>query len=107
MAAILEPGQTLAVRYEIRSVLGVGGMGMVYKATDRELGEVVAVKTLQPDMMRQDPSELERFKSEIKLARRIAHRNVVRTYDLGENSGVYFITMEFVEGKSLKDLIQS
>lgn len=107
MAAVLEPGQTLAVRYEIKSVLGVGGMGMVYKATDRELGEVVAVKTLKPDMMRQDPSALDRFKSEIKLARRIAHRNVVRTYDLGENSGVYFITMEFVEGKSLKDLIQS
>ena len=50
---------------------------------------------------------LERFKSEIRLARRIAHRNVVRTYDLGENSGVYFITMEFVEGKSLKELIVS
>ena len=107
MAAVLEPGQTLAVRYEIKSVLGVGGMGMVYKATDRELGEVVAVKTLKPEMLRQDPSALDRFKSEIKLARRIAHRNVVRTYDLGENSGVYFITMEFVEGKSLKDLIQS
>jgi eukaryotic-like serine/threonine-protein kinase len=107
MAAILEPGQTLAVRYEIKSVLGVGGMGMVYKASDRELGEVVAVKTLKPDMMAQDPTALDRFKSEIKLARRIAHRNVVRTYDLGENNGIYFITMEFVEGKSLKDLIQT
>lgn len=107
MAAILEPGQTLAVRYEIKSVLGVGGMGMVYKATDRELGEIVAVKTLKPDMMQQDPTALDRFKSEIKLARRIAHRNVVRTYDLGERDGVYFITMEFVEGKSLKELIQS
>jgi eukaryotic-like serine/threonine-protein kinase len=107
MAAVLEPGQTLAVRYEIRSVLGVGGMGMVYKAVDRELGETIAVKTLKPEMMQQDPSVLERFKSEIKLARRIAHRNVVRTYDLGENGGVYFITMEFVEGKSLKELIQS
>jgi serine/threonine-protein kinase len=107
MGAVLEPGQTLAVRYEIKSVLGVGGMGMVYKASDRELGEVVAVKTLKPDMVAQDPSALDRFKSEIKLARRIAHRNVVRTYDLGENNGVYFITMEFVEGKSLKDLILS
>jgi eukaryotic-like serine/threonine-protein kinase len=105
--AVLEPGQTLALRYDIEKVLGIGGMGMVYKAADRELGELVAIKTLKPDMMEQDPLALERFKSEIRLARRIAHRNVVRTYDLGENSGVYFITMEFVEGKSLKELIQS
>lgn len=105
--AILEPGQTLAVRYEIKSVLGVGGMGMVYKASDRELGEVVAVKTLKPEMVHQDPSALDRFKTEIKLARRIAHRNVVRTYDLGETNGVYFITMEFVEGRPLKELIES
>lgn len=104
---VLEPGQTLAVRYDIASVLGVGGMGMVYKATDRELGETVAVKTLKPELVQQDPSALDRFKSEIRLARRIAHRNVVRTYDLGESAGVYFITMEFVEGKSLKDLIRS
>jgi HAMP domain-containing protein/predicted Ser/Thr protein kinase len=105
--AVLEPGKTLALRYDIQNVLGVGGMGMVYKASDRELGELVAIKTLKPDMMQQDPSALERFKSEIRLARKIAHRNVVRTYDLGENSGVYFITMEFVDGKSLKELIQS
>jgi serine/threonine protein kinase len=105
--AVLEPGQTLAVRYEIKSVLGVGGMGMVYKAADRELGELVAVKTLKPEMVHEDPSALDRFKTEIKLARRIAHRNVVRTYDLGETGGVYFITMEFVEGKSLKELIDS
>jgi len=104
-AAVLEPGQTLAVRYEIQTVLGIGGMGMVYKAADRELGELVAIKTLKPDIMEQDSSALERFKSEIRLARKIAHRNVVRTYDLGENGGVYFITMEFVDGKSLKDLI--
>ena len=104
---VLEPGQTLATRYEITTVLGVGGMGMVYKANDRELGEVVAVKTLKADLMRQDPTALDRFKSEIRLARKIAHRNVVRTYDLGESGGVYFITMEYVDGKSLKDLIES
>ncbi|MGH9885635.1 MAG: protein kinase domain-containing protein, partial [bacterium] len=105
--AVLEPGQTLALRYDIQNVLGVGGMGMVYKASDRELGEIVAIKTLKPDMMEQDSTALERFKSEIRLARKIAHRNVVRTYDLGENGGIYFITMEFVDGRSLKDLIQS
>jgi serine/threonine-protein kinase len=104
---VLAPGQMLGNRYEIQSVLGVGGMGMVYKAKDRELGEVLAIKTLKPDIVAQDISALERFKSEIRLARRIAHRNVVRTYDLGEISGLYYITMEYVEGTSLKDLIRS
>ncbi len=107
MGVTVEPGQTFAGRYDIKEVLGVGGMGMVYKANDRELGEVLALKTLKPDLMSQDPSALERFKNEIRLARKIAHRNVVRTYDLGENSGIYFITMEYVEGRSLKDLIRS
>jgi HAMP domain-containing protein/predicted Ser/Thr protein kinase len=103
---VLAPGQTFGNRYEIKSVLGVGGMGMVYKANDRELGEVLAIKALKPELVASDSNALERFKSEIKLARRIAHRNVVRTYDLGEIGGQYYITMEYVEGKSLKDLIR-
>ena len=103
---MLQPGQTLGTRYEIKSVLGVGGMGVVYKANDRELGEVLALKTLKPELVSADPNALERFKSEIKLARRIAHRNVVRTYDLGEISGLYYISMEYVEGEPLKDLIR-
>lgn len=103
---VLQAGQTFGNRYEIKSVLGVGGMGMVYKANDRELGETLAIKTLKPEMVAADSNALERFKSEIKLARRIAHRNVVRTYDLGEIGGVYYISMEYVEGKSLKELIR-
>ncbi len=102
----LVPGQTLGNRYEIKSVLGVGGFGMVYKANDRELGEVLAIKTLKPEVITADSRALERFKSEIKLARRIAHRNVVRTYDLGESNGIYYLSMEYVEGKSLKELIR-
>jgi serine/threonine-protein kinase len=81
-------------------------MGMVYKANDRELGETVAIKTLKPELIHQDRSALDRFKSEIRLARRISHRNVVRTHDLGETNGMYYITMEYVEGKSLKELIR-
>jgi HAMP domain-containing protein/predicted Ser/Thr protein kinase len=103
---VLSPGQTFGNRYEIRGVLGVGGMGVVYKAHDRELGEVLAIKTLKPELLQDDSSALERFKSEIRLARRIAHRNVVRTYDLGEITGQYYISMEYVEGKPLKDLIR-
>ena len=103
----LLPGQTLGVRYDIKSVLGAGGMGMVYRAVDRELQEVVAIKTLKPELLSADTTALERFKSEIRLARKISHRNVVRTHDLGEARGLYFITMEYVEGTSLKDLVRA
>jgi HAMP domain-containing protein len=100
------PGQKFAGRYEVKEILGEGGMGTVFKAVDSELGEVIAIKTLKKDFLSQDATALERFKGEIRLARRISHRNVVRTHDLGENSGIYYITMEYVEGKSLKDLIR-
>ncbi len=102
----LVPGQTFAGRYEIKGVLGVGGMGVVYRALDQQLGELVAIKTLKGDAMAADPALLQRFKDEIRLARKITHRNVVRTHDLGEVEGMYYITMEFVEGQSLKHLIQ-
>jgi serine/threonine-protein kinase len=104
---VLVPGQLLANRFEVKKVLGAGGMGMVYKALDRELGETVAIKTLRPEFMDADSNALDRFRSEIRLARRISHRNVVRTHDIGEVDGLYYITMEFVEGSSLKDLIVS
>src|SRR5438093_678703 len=75
-ATMLTIGSVLDDRYEIRKILGVGGMGVVYRAHDRELDEAVAIKTLKPDAM-QDGTSLERFKQEIRLARRITHRNVV------------------------------
>ncbi len=103
----LTPGSVFANRYEVKEVLGAGGMGVVYRAYDRELGEPIAIKTLRPDTVADDPVAIERFKQEIRLARRIAHRNVVRTYDLGEVNGMYYLTMEYVEGTSLKQLIQS
>ncbi|MBI3569451.1 MAG: protein kinase [Gemmatimonadetes bacterium] len=100
------PGSRFAIRYDVKELLGVGGMGSVFKAVDTELGDVVAIKTLKDEVLSRDPLALDRFKSEIRLARRISHRNVVRTHDLGEYGGVYFITMEYVEGKSLKQLIR-
>ncbi len=103
----LVPGSTFANRYEVKEILGQGGMGTVFRANDRELGENIAIKTLKKEFLEQDPTALERFRSEIRLARRISHRNVVRTHDIGEFSGVYFITMEYVEGKSLRELIKS
>ncbi len=104
---MLAVGQTFAGRFEIKSILGMGGMGVVYRAFDQELGEPVAIKTLKSDAMASDPTLVQRFKDEIRLARKITHRNVVRTHDLGEVEGMYYITMEFVEGQSLKHLIQS
>jgi serine/threonine-protein kinase len=104
---MLVVGQSFATRYEIKAMLGMGGMGVVYRAWDRELGEPVAIKTLKGDAVARDPAMLQRFKDEIRLARRITHRNVVRTHDLGEVEGMYYITMEYVEGQSLKHLIQS
>lgn len=105
-STLLSPGAVFANRYRIEAVLGSGGMGVVYRATDQELGEPVAIKTLKLDALALDPNGLERFKQEIRLARRITHRNVVRTHDLGEQDGLYYITMEFVEGSSLSGLIQ-
>jgi serine/threonine-protein kinase len=104
---LLRPGSVFAGRYEVKEVLGMGGMGVVYRALDRELQEPVAIKTLRPEMLAGDGVALERFKQEIRLARKIAHRNVVRTYDLGEVNGLYYLTMEFVEGTSLKQLIET
>ncbi len=103
----LRPGAVFAGRYEVKEMLGAGGMGVVYRAFDRELQEPVAIKTLKPEAMAGGTVALDRFKQEIRLARRIAHRNVVRTYDLGEVNGMYYLTMEYVEGTSLKQLIAS
>jgi serine/threonine-protein kinase len=100
----LLPGQSFAGRYEIKQVLGAGGMGVVYRAWDRELEEAVAIKTLHPQLLG-DATLLERFKQEIRLARRISHPNVVRTHDLGEVDGTYFITMEYVEGTPLDSIV--
>jgi HAMP domain-containing protein len=104
---VLRPGSVFASRYEVKELLGAGGMGVVYRAFDRELQEPVAIKTLRSQALAGGNVALERFKQEIRLARRIAHRNVVRTYDLGEVGGTYYLTMEYVEGTSLKQLIAS
>lgn len=100
-------GERFAERYDVKEILGEGGMGVVFRAIDTQLGEAIAIKTLRPEFVAQDPSALERFKSEIRLARRISHRNVVRTHDLGEWRGQYYLSMELVEGTSLKSLIRA
>ena len=101
----LQPGQLFANRYRIEQIVGRGGMGIVYKAIDTQLDEPVAIKTLPGDVMTRSPEDLERFKREIRLARKITHRNVLRTYDYGEAEGVYFISMELVRGYTLAELL--
>jgi serine/threonine-protein kinase len=107
--ASLEPevGRLFASRYEIQGVLGKGGMGVVYRAHDRDLDDAVAIKTLRGEALTADPSLLDRFKQEIRLARRITHPNILRTHDLGEVGGLRYLSMEFVKGLTLKQLIEA
>jgi HAMP domain-containing protein len=100
----LVPGTTLGGRYRIISTLGAGGMGVVYKAHDLELDDVVALKMLRPGALL-DAEQLDRLKSEIKLARKITHPNVLRTFDFGEVGGRPYISMEYVRGLTLRYLL--
>jgi eukaryotic-like serine/threonine-protein kinase len=92
-------------RYELISLLGEGGMGSVYKARDLALDEIVALKTLKARFI-DDEKAGERFREEVKLARRVTHRNVARTYDLGIFDGVPYFTMEYIEGQDLDSLLR-
>lgn len=101
----LTPGLLFANRYQIEQIIGRGGMGVVYRAVDKQLDETVAIKTIPGESLMRSPEELDRFKREIRLARRITHRNVLRTYDYGEADGAYFISMEYVRGYTLAELL--
>jgi serine/threonine-protein kinase len=100
-------GEVFAGRYEIQSVLGRGGMGIVYRAHDRDLDDAVAIKTLRSEALSADPTLLDRFKQEIRLARRITHPNILRTHDLGETGGMRYLSMEFARGLTLKQLVDT
>src|SRR2546427_2334138 len=100
----LQTGDVLGGRFEILDVLGEGGMGTVYKALDREVDHLVALKLIRPEMA-VHPAILARFKQELLTARQVTHRNVIRIHDLSEVDGVKFISMEFVEGCDLRKLL--
>ncbi len=101
----LTSGSTLAGRYQIIEELGHGGMGRVYKVFDTDIKEKIALKLLRPEIGL-DKETVERFSNELKLARKISHRNVCRMFDLGKAEGTTFITMEFVPGEDLKRFIR-
>ncbi|HLX00243.1 MAG TPA: serine/threonine-protein kinase [Candidatus Acidoferrales bacterium] len=97
-------GRTLA-HYRINAAIGAGGMGEVYRATDTKLSREIALKILPPDMAR-DPDRLARFQREARTVAALNHPNIVTIYSVEEAEGVHFLTMELVEGRSLKDCIK-
>jgi len=101
----LASGTTFAGRYRVIEELGNGGMGLVYKVMDLEVGEKIALKLINPEIAT-DTDTISRFRNELKLARTISHRNVCRMYDLGQQGGAYYITMEYVPGEDLKSFIR-
>jgi serine/threonine protein kinase/Tfp pilus assembly protein PilF len=101
----LTRGTTFADRYEIIEELGKGGMGKVYRVEDTELKQEIALKLIKPEISA-DKKTIERFRNELKIARNIRHKHVCGMYDLGEKEGAYFITMEYIRGEDLKNLIR-
>ena len=95
----------LAGRYELLGMLGVGGMGAVYRARDLELDEVVALKMLSRDLALA-PGMIERFREEVRLARRVTHPNIARIFDIGTTGDDWFLTMELVDGESLAAVLE-
>ena len=99
----LQAGHVLGGRYEILELLGQGGMGAVYKARDREVDRLVALKVIRPELAGH-PNVLRRFKQELILARQVTHKNVIRIFDLVEAEGAKFISMEYIDGRDLKSI---
>ena len=101
----LTTGSMFAGRYKIVEELGEGGMGKVYKVIDKQLNEEVALKLIRPEIA-SDKKTVQRFRNELKLSRKISHRNVGRMYELMEDQGSLFFTMEYVPGQDLMGLIR-
>ena len=101
----LNTGSTFAGRYQIIEELGKGGMGRVYKVLDTRINEKIALKLIKPEVA-SDRETIERFSNELKLARKIRHKNVCGMFDIGEAEGSHFITMEYVSGEDLKTMIR-
>lgn len=101
----LTTGSTFTERYQIIEELGKGGMGRVYKAHDTKIKEKIALKLIKPEIAK-DKKTIERFSNELRLARKIRHKNVCGMFDLGEEKGTHYITMEFVPGEDLRSSIR-
>src|SRR5437660_12278617 len=103
--AELDPGILVDDRYKVHSRLGAGGMADVYLAEDQQLGRKVALKLLHRRFA-QDPGFVERFRREAQAAAGLQHPNIVSVYDRGSFEDTYYIAMEYLAGRSLKQLIR-
>jgi len=102
--SIIEPGKVLNNRYEVIKNIGVGGMGAVFQAFDKDLDEVVALKVMKANHIEDD--DINQFKEEIRVARRISHPNVVRIHDFGQLASNVYISMEFVQGYTMEQILK-
>jgi serine/threonine-protein kinase len=103
--ASLSRGTLFAGRYEVIEELGWGGMGRVYRVYDQKIKEVIALKLIHPEINLNEKA-IDRFRNELRFARKIGHRHVCRMFDLGEDDHQFYITMEYVEGENLKSFIR-
>ncbi|NNF15625.1 MAG: serine/threonine protein kinase [Gammaproteobacteria bacterium] len=103
---LLRSGDVLAERYRIEDTIGVGAMGTVYRAYDTRLDLVVALKILHASIA-DDSNSIQRFESELKLARQISHPNVVRIHDIGEHETLSFLSMDLIPGRPLDDILNT
>ena len=100
----LASGSLFAGRFQVIEELGKGGMGKVYKVLDKDIDEKIALKLFKPEIASEEET-IERFRNELKVARKITHKNVCRMYDFGEDRGTLYITMEYVPGEDLKSTL--
>jgi predicted Ser/Thr protein kinase len=100
------PGEKFGERYQIIEEIGQGGMGKVFKARDNELDIIVALKMIKPQLSAR-PDIVSRFKRELLMAREILHEHVIRIHDLGEINGIKYISMNYIEGNSLEEILRS
>ena len=101
---MIRTGTILSSRYEILEQIGSGGMAYVYKARDRKLSRLVAIKILKEEFCK-DKSFVAKFRMEAQAAAGLSHNNVVGVYDVGEEDNVHYIVMELIQGKTLKEII--
>src|SRR5579862_3682641 len=104
-ATALAPGSDFGARYRIEALLGQGGMGRVYKAYDKDLDRVVALKVVRHGVMGETDA-LKRFKQELVLASKISHRNILRIHDMGTVGTLRFISMAYVDGTDLQHVLR-
>ena len=101
----ISKGSVIAQRYEILTLLGKGGMGMVYRARDRVLDETVVLKTMRSQLAG-DADMVRRFRAEVRMARKIRHKNICAIHDYGEEGNLLYISMEFIDGIDLKQILR-